>query len=797
MIGPTVIDAIARTQSVQQSLQTEETLRFLALPPAWVIGLVIVPGIVLFGWWTYGGLARLERPTRVVLGTLRAIAVALCAVLLMQPAYERVRYTELKGQVHVLVDDSASMQRKDTYPDAAEAAALRTAAGVTDLAAHTRSELVRKVLDRAGGPLDELRKAYDVRLFRFVRKPLPARDLTELTAAGTRTWLGDALDLHLPAVGAANVDTVVLVSDGRNNAGADPIEAAQKYRLNDTSIVTVGVGDPNPPRNVRLIGPPGPKDALIGEEVAFECVLDAERLAGRPITVTLEGSRDGGPFRALVSERATLAEDHVPLVVRLLFVFEESGDWTLRFRAEPFPEETSTDDNEAIRFLRVDDKKLRVLFVDDVPRWEYRYLKNALLRVDGAILAQCYLCDATRSFEQEHSEELPPLREIPATKAELAQYDVILLGDVPPERLAETEEGVRAWLDLLVEFVENGGGAGFVWGPRAMPERYRGTPLVDLLPVVLEEPNDARPVVEPFVPALGNPAQPHEIVLLKRDPANNRTLWERGFEPIEIHYPVQQGKAGARVLLEHPTEKNRYGRRVIAATSPFPRGHTFFLATDETWRWRKPYGEKYHDPFWRNVVRFLASGRTSRRDARFVMTLDKATIDTGAQVQVALIAHDTEMQPLLAEQMAVFLRRERGPLERKLLRPTSLEPGTYEGRFTLDQPGSYSFLVLDGDRDNGDVLARQDLLVKIPDRELADSSQDKAQLEAISRQSKDGRYVFLADAMNLAQDLARRRPVSTEVDRATRPIWDSTWSLLALIAVLAAEWLLRKRARLV
>ena len=779
------------------AMQSEETFRFLALPPAWVLGLVLVPALIAFGVWSYGGLARLERPTRIVLSTLRTLAIAFCVFLLMQPAFERVRYTELKGQVHVLIDDSASMQRKDSYPDADEAQALRNAAGVTDLATHSRSELVRKVLERAAGPLDELRKAYDVRLFRFGRKPLPMRELGELSAAGPRTWLGDALDLHLPTVGAANVDTIVLVSDGRNNAGLDPLEAAQKYRLNDTSIITVGVGDPNPPRNVRLIGPPGPKDALLGEEVVFECVLDAERLAGRAITVALEGSRDGGAFRALVSERATLIEDHVPLVVRLLHKFDEAGDWTLRFSAVPFPEETSTDDNEAVRFLRVDDRKLRVLFVDDVPRWEYRYLKNALLRVDTAIVAQCFLCDATRSFEQEHSEELPPLREIPSTKAELAQYDVILLGDMPPERLAPTEEGVRAWLDLLVEFVENGGGVGFIWGERAMPERYRGTPLVDLLPVVLEEPNDARPITRPFVPALGNAAMPHEIVRLKREPENNRQLWERGFEPLEIYYPVQQSKAGARVLLEHPSDENRYGRRVLAATAPFPRGHSFFLATDETWRWRKPYGEKYHDPFWRNLVRFLASGRTSRRDARFVMSLDKATIDTGGQVQVTLLAHDAEMQPLLTEQLAIFMRRERGPLERKLLRPTSLEPGTYEGRFTLDQPGSYSFLVLDGDRENGEALARQDLLVKIPDRELADSSQDRAQLEAIARQSKDGRYVFLADAAELAQDLARRRPVSTEVDRSTRPIWDSTWSLLVLLGVLSVEWLLRKRARLV
>lgn len=780
-----------------ESLQTEETFRFLAMPPTWVLGLVILPGIVLFAAWAYASLGRLESSTRTLLATLRALAIAFCVFLLMQPAFERVRYTQIKGQVHVLVDDSASMQRRDTYPDGDEAGALRAATGIGDLATVTRSELVRQVLDRPGGPLDELRKAYDLRLFRFVRKPIPIRDLGELTSGGSRTWLGDALDLHLPALGAANVDSVVLVSDGRNNAGLDPLEAAQKYRLNDTAIITVGVGDPNPPKNVRIIGPPGPTDSLLDEEVTFECVLDAENLVGRQVTVTLEGSRDGGPFRALATERATLGADHMPVPVRLANKFETEGDWTLKFRAIPLAEETSSDDNEAVRFLRVEDRKIRVLYLEDMPRWEYRYVKNALLRIDTAITVQCFLCDATRSFEQEHDETLPPLRSIPATRDELREYDVILLGDVPPERLAATEEGVNAWLELLVEFVEDGGGVGFIWGERAMPERYRGTPLQDLLPVVLEDSADAQPVVRSFHPAIGNPAQPHEIVRLKRDPENNRVLWERGFAPLEIYYPVQQAKAGAVVLLQHPTDRNRYGNRVIAATAPFPRGHTFFLATDETWRMRNPYAEKYHDPFWRAIVRHLASGRVARRDERYEMTVDRTTIDTGAQVAVTVQAQDTELQPVLTEQLAIFLRRERGTVERKLLRPTSLEPGTYEGRFALDQPGSYSFLVLDGDQEGGTVLARQDVLVKIPDRELADSSQDRQALEAIARQSKGGRYVFLADAADLARELAKRRPISTEVDRSTRPIWDSTWSLLALLALLATEWLLRKRARLI
>jgi hypothetical protein len=99
------------------------------------------------------------------------------------------------------------------------------------------------------------------------------------------------------------------------------------------------------------------------------------------------------------------------------------------------------------------------------------------------------------------------------------------------------------------------------------------------------------------------------------------------------------------------------------------------------------------------------------------------------------------------------------------------------------------------------VLAREDLLVRIPDKEMSDSSQDVETLRRIAAASGGtegaGRYVFLADAADLARDFANRKSYESREDTRTRPAWDTIWSLLFLLLVLGAEWLLRKRARLV
>ena len=161
------------------------------------------------------------------------------------------------------------------------------------------------------------------------------------------------------------------------------------------TIHTVGVGDPEPPRNAWLVGPPGPKEALREEQVGFDVTVRAEGLAGERARVELRGSKDGGPFRTLATANDVLPPQGESAKIRITHAFDEAGDWTLKFSLAPLEEESQLDDNEDIRFLRVNDERIRVLFLDDKPRWEYRYVKNALKRVDPSIDMRADRPDAT------------------------------------------------------------------------------------------------------------------------------------------------------------------------------------------------------------------------------------------------------------------------------------------------------------------------------------------------------------------------------------------------------------------
>ncbi len=89
--------------------------------------------------------------------------------------------------------------------------------------------------------------------------------------------------------------------------------------------------------------------------------------------------------------------------------------------------------NNVARFrVEAKAKKLDVLLVDDEPRYEYRYLRELLRREEGVALKTLLFCvdDAVREGDET---ALAP-RDL--TRRRLAEFDAILIGDVPFERWA-------------------------------------------------------------------------------------------------------------------------------------------------------------------------------------------------------------------------------------------------------------------------------------------------------------------------------------------------------------------------
>lgn len=62
---------------------------------------------------------------------------------------------------------------------------------------------------------------------------------------------------------------------------------------------------------------------------------------------------------------------------------KENGDYTLALDIPKHAEELIADNNRLSTPIAIREEKLRVLVVESIPRWEYRYLRNALSRDPG------------------------------------------------------------------------------------------------------------------------------------------------------------------------------------------------------------------------------------------------------------------------------------------------------------------------------------------------------------------------------------------------------------------------------
>jgi hypothetical protein len=159
------------------------------------------------------------------------------------------------------------------------------------------------------------------------------------------------------------------------------------------------------------------------------------------------------------------------------------GDFSIKVEIPEHSEETITSNNTASSPISIRQEKLKVLVIDSLPRWEYRYLRNALSR-DPGVDVSCLLLHPDLDRVGGGSKDY--IKEFPATLEELSKYDVVFLGDVGIDKGQLTQEQCQM-IRGLVEFQASG--LVFMPGSQGSQHSLVETPLEPLMPVVLDPTN--------------------------------------------------------------------------------------------------------------------------------------------------------------------------------------------------------------------------------------------------------------------------------------------------------------------
>jgi hypothetical protein len=787
----------------QASESVNRELSFNGAPPLWVVVLVIAPLLAFFVSAVYRREGDSASPrAKVLLGALRFLALSLLLLVIFQPVSESKVFAVNRSTVGILIDESLSMDRAEEYtPELAEQ--LGRAAGVSAEEVRTlpRGELIKRVMKRQNVDLvGELGKKVDARLYAFASNVRPVTSIddvmrgTEDPARGA-TAIGDALLFALSELRHKSLSSLIVVTDGQSNQGKDPQEVASLAAADGIPIHAVAVGNPSEPRNVAILAVNAPDAAMVEETVPVEVSLAARGFENEPAEIVVTDTQGN---QELARQGFTLSERGGQQTETLFFKPGREGDYRLEVKIPPKPGEQFTDDNVRVIALRVQPEVIKVLYVEGRPRWQYRYLKDILLRAPN-LKAQCLLTSATSDFMQESTQGVPALTRFPPTRKDLFQYDVIVLGDVAPDEIDsfQTRSTTEDLLKEFKEFVELGGGFVMIAGQLHAPRDYRDTPIADILPVEIGDPDEERTNVQDhgvFRPHLPDWELPHRIVTLETNlPLNKKLLEdpEYGLPGMWWYYPVRRAKPGAEVILVHPTNRNRFGEHVLMAATRVPAGRTLFVGVDETWRWRMPYADRYTERFWRAAVRDVAIAKLRSSDKRFDLRTDKERYNLGESIEVSVRVFDEDFRPSREEQQVVHLQRVDRPIEELVAHKQDL--GSYQRTLRADVPGTWR-LWLEDPAQTGKKLSQRTLEVQVPMLEFVNPALDRPRLESLAAAS-GGRCVGLHELPALLSGLSgesRRVPVRTE----RKDLWDRGWVLLTVVGLLGVEWALRKKFNL-
>ncbi len=640
---------------------------------------------------------------RLLLAGLR-ITLVLLAVFMLSEAVLSVERTGLPYFV-VMADGSASSGEVDAYSDPQEKAAAESLAKVAGQSTASRFAVAQGWLARDDAKvLRELQKQHKVRLYLVangaqeiaeIDKPADIKDavqaLLRARPEGKGSRLGDGVRRVLTQLRGAPPSAILMLTDGQTTDGEELAKAAEYARGKGVPIFTVGLGDPQPERDLELSDLQVDDVAFVDDLVPFRFKLNGRGFAGQDVAVHLKelppGVNDPSqPGTEIATSRQTVPPDGQPISVEIGHRPREVGERTFVLDLDVLPRERLKDNNRLVRTLRVRKEKLHVLVVEGYPRYEYRYLKNFLERDDSIDLGV-----VLQSADPEYSEQdLYALPTFPASKDELFKYDVILLGDADLGFLSASQQS------NLREFVaEKGGGLLFVAGPDFNPLSFRGSSLEPLLPILLADarnPNAVGSAVTAFRPRLTPEGKASPIFRFADDEATTARIWE-GLPELYWYFEAPRKQPAATVLAEHPTLRGADDTPLPLVLTQFVgSGRTMFMAMDDTWRWRFRVADRYFGRFWIQSLRFLARSKLAGQTLAEVGT-DRASYHPDQPVRLRVRFPNPGLAPSGGTVNVEVERQGKGP-RRLALHAAAGAPNVFEGLLPRPEVGSYEVRLL-------------------------------------------------------------------------------------------------------
>ena len=606
----------------------------------------------------------------------------------------------------------------------------------------------------------------------------------------------------------------------------------------EIQVSTVLVGGSVKPFDLAVASADSPESVFLGDKVRFTVRVSATRANGRKAKIRF--SDDNGELDV---REFTVEGDDWSKEFKFTDIPKEQGVYGYNFAVTHVEGELFDDNNERRLEVAVSDDRMNVLLVDGRPRWEYRYLRNLFYGRDKSVHLQDWLVhpDSIAGIQPKLLEFASASRPFGQSEAggwpiqdnDWRQFDVIIIGDIGEDVL--TEDVIE---QLRYNVEDRGALLVLISGSEYMPYSITNQKLRDLMPIEYEPSAQSRRAApeDAFVFQLAAAGRGHPVMNQSSSSSENEDIWA---DIPDFHWrlPVSGVKPGADVLAyakakktseaddagamaesvaaaieENPEAalkrledmRGEQGRNALVVAGAKGKGKVLMLTTDSMWRLRSKSGDQLHHRFWGQIMRWGAGEKLRCGNMYVRLGTDQLRYGAGETVKVLARFLDEKHNgidglaprfqvraPNMGARVSVFDAKKRpdsnGLYEVEVHGCTT--PGLYE--VSLDCPKAQELL---GRRYPADKLKTSFVVVtaKQP-AEKVDIASTRDHVERIAL-ATGGKVLKPSEYISLASDFGGgSRRIS---DRVEFHLWCLPPLFLVIIALLAAEWILRKRASL-
>ena len=712
--------------------------------PVWLILLLFFLGLggTILQYWLVQ--RRLGGPKAFSISLLRLGSIIMILSFALNPFWVTRNERRVNPALNIFIDSSPSMGlpgdgRKGSRLDEAKAFLLE-------------------------GPkplLKSLSEMFDVRLYVLGEslKTIDGGELADLKPGQRKANLTDAMQRP----DTQNI-LAMLFSDGNLRW--------EKTKIS-TPILTVPMGGQKTYKDILIKAVKAPPLAFRDRGLSIDVTIKSYGYSGLAVPLILkEGNK------LLVAKNLRIDESPAEVTVSLPFIPEKVGQHNLHLSVPSQFGESLTSNNNVNLSLKVVRDKIRILMISGSPSLNYRFMRMAL-KSDPSIDLLSFVILRTPSDilnvpVQEQS--LIPLPIDSIFSKELKNFDLLIFDNLPyPMYISPHYYGnVR-------DFVKEGGGFAMIGGPNFFYDIGKTpNPLEEMLPIhVTEKENYRRRSLTEV--KLSRGGMTHPVTQFSSDENENLNLWRDmpALDGINLFEP----KTSGTVLLESADGNPR----PILSIGSYGKGRVLVLGTDYSWKWymgmvAKGKGNWAYLRFTEKMVRWLTKD-PGLDPIQVILPEKKGTIGEESEFRIKVREEGIQKGKSAMVSLSVF--NPDGMKIGSQLKATK-QPGEYFGSFFPEKEGTYKLKI------ETPAVSMEESWVFPGQLENFDAAPDHENLGMISA-STGGKSLARGSDLLKEMEAYREKSGSRFVEEKRFPLWSMPYVLISVLALLGAEWYLRRK----